>query len=303
MSLKTLYIFLIAVTVIMGVSSLYHFSGGVSSSENSAILIKNTQAMSEKTGLIHGFSGQCIQKIDDLKVYAYMFHYVIPEKYVRKDNKIEYGNTISPEKLESILISLSKSRDAGKIKITSLSELADYRKNNCFPNKNIVLLTVDDGWDDGYNFLFPLAKKYDMKFNLTIIADKVSTTPSETHNFLNEREIQEMLDSGLITLASHSFSHIELHKQTEEVLRKELSLSKNALEKWFHITVNTIVYPSGKYDTFTVQKAKEYGYTFGFTTKNGIISKEDLDKNPLTLPRIRVNRDTDIAKTFLFEER
>lgn len=75
-----------------------------------------------------------------------------------------------------------------------------------------------------------------------------------------------MLDSHLITLASHSFSHIELHKQTEASLTKELGESKNTLEQLFHINTNTIVYPSGKYDDLTLKKAQEYGYTFGFTT-------------------------------------
>jgi hypothetical protein len=61
------------------------------------------------------------------------------------------------------------------------------------------------------------------------------------------------------------------------------------------------VYPSGKYDDLALKIVKNSGYTFGFTTKKGIITKENLDKNPLTLPRIRVNRDTDISKTFSFE--
>ena len=183
----------------------------------------------------------------------------------------------------------------------SLSDLENFNKTHCFPSKNIALLTVDDGWDDGYNFLFPLAKKYNMKFNLAIIADKVSTTSSEINNFLNEHEIQEMLDSKLITLASHTYSHIELQNLTDPVLKKELFSSKEALERWFHISINTIVYPSGKYDDFTLQKAKESGYSFGFTTKRGVITQEDLNKNSFTLPRIRVNRDTDIPRAFLFE--
>jgi hypothetical protein len=61
------------------------------------------------------------------------------------------------------------------------------------------------------------------------------------------------------------------------------------------------VYPSGKYDDLALKIVKNSGYTFGFTTKKGIITKENLDKNPLTLPRIRVNRDTDIPKVFSFE--
>lgn len=115
-----------------------------------------------------------------------MFHYIIPDKYVSKDNKIEYGNSIPPEKLESILQILAVERANNKVTIVSMRELENFQKTACFPNKNIVLLTVDDGWDDGYNFLFPLAKKYNMKFNLGIIADKVAMVPIEINNFLDE---------------------------------------------------------------------------------------------------------------------
>lgn len=242
-----------------------------------------------------------MENANDVKIYAYMFHYIIPDKYVDKANKMVYGNSIPPENLERILQTLSQARASNKVRIVSLADLENFKKTGCFPNRNIVLLTVDDGWDDGYNFLFPLAKKYNMKFNLGIIADKVSTTSSEINNFLNEREIREMLGSGLITLASHSFSHIELHNQTGVVLERELSTSKKTLEKLFPIRINTIVYPSGKYDDTTLQIAKESGYAFGFTTKKGIITRADLDQNPLTLPRMRINRDTDIPRIFSFE--
>lgn len=110
-----------------------------------------------------------------------------------------------------------------------------------------------------------------------------------------------MLNSGLITIASHSFSHIELINKSGTVLQKEILSSKDTLEKLFHISINTLVYPSGKYDISALREAKKAGYSFGFTTKEGIITKTDLDKNPLILPRIRVNRDINISKTFLFK--
>jgi peptidoglycan/xylan/chitin deacetylase (PgdA/CDA1 family) len=47
-------------------------------------------------------------------------------------------------------------------------------------------MTADDGWDDGFNYLFPLAKKYKIPFVLAIIYNKVSRLPSEINNFLNE---------------------------------------------------------------------------------------------------------------------
>lgn len=67
-----------------------------------------------------------------------------------------------------------------------------------------------------------------------------------------------MLNSKLFTLASHSSSHIELRNLSGSVLEKELSGSKIALENLFHTQINTIIFPSGKYDELSIEKAKSY---------------------------------------------
>lgn len=131
-------------------------------------------------------NASCEKDISQVRIYVYMFHYIIPDVFIKKENKIEYSNSIPPEKLEAILKKLDNERKDENIEIVNLYDLKRFTDTNCFPGKNIVLLTVDDGWDDGYNFLFPLAKKYTIPFNLGIILSKVSKTPSEINNFLNE---------------------------------------------------------------------------------------------------------------------
>ena len=242
----------------------------------------------------------CIKNMNDLTIYVYMFHYIIPDKFVDKNNKIEYGNSLSPEFFEKILKKLKVDVDENKIYITDFKALENFTANSCFPNKNIVLLTADDWWDDSYNYLFPLAKKYNMKFSLWIISSKVSKTNAEINNFANEYELRSMLDSWLIKIISHTYSHIDLRKQTDKTLDNELCSSKNSLESLFDIKINTIIYPSGKFDGNTLKYDKICWYKFWFTTKSWTIKIADLKQKPFELPRTRISRTTNISKIFNF---
>lgn len=128
--------------------------------------------------------------------------------------------------------------------IASLKDLETFSLTDCYPSKDIVLLMADDGWDDNYNYLFPIVKKYRIPFSLAIISSKVSQLPSEINNFANESEIKDMIDSKLIYIASHTISHFDLRKLPEDQVKVELCDSKRSLEDMFGIRINSIVYPS-----------------------------------------------------------
>lgn len=267
------------------------------SKNNNLNIQKNSKVFATK---IPKTSHVCIKNLNDLKVFVYMFHYIIPDKDVDINNKIEYWNSLDPDFFDKIMQKLKLNIDNGKIFVGNLSDLEDFSNNFCFPNKNIVILTADDWWDDSYNFLFPIAKKYGIKFNLWIISNKVSKISTEISNFANESEIKTMVNSWLISILSHSYSHIDLRNKTDIVLDKELCESKKDLENLFNVKLNTFLYPSWKYDENTLKMIKNCSYKYAFTTKYWVITQQDLSQRPFELPRIRINRSTNIDKTFDF---
>jgi peptidoglycan/xylan/chitin deacetylase (PgdA/CDA1 family) len=78
-----------------------------------------------------------------------------------------------------------------------MSEIEQFERTNCFPNQRIVALTFDDGRRDNYNFLLPLAKEFEIKANLGIIANRISRDPdNRIDSFMTYQEINEMKNSG-----------------------------------------------------------------------------------------------------------
>ena len=97
---------------------------------------------------------------------------------------------------------------------------------------------------------------------------------------------------------------MDLRNLNDYYLSRELCASKETLELMTNTKINTLIYPAGKYNKNTINKAKTCGYRYGFTTQPGANSIQQLENNPFELKRIRVSRDTTIESlTQYFQEK
>ena len=146
-----------------------------------------------------------------------------------------------------------------------------------------ICLTFDDGYYDFYHFVYPLLKKLNLKAILAIpvkfILDdttlnsntRLSLSHDENYqdknykkfaSFCTYKELKEMSDSGFVTIASHSFSHLNLKDKNLD-LELELFKSKEILEQKLNTKIDSFVFPFGKYSDKIIQLAKkEYKYLF-----------------------------------------
>lgn len=170
--------------------------------------------------------------------------------------------------------------------------------------KNSICLTFDDAYSDFYFLIYPLLKKYKLKALLAVpsgyILKSCDASPQArmafAHNdlfknyklgtFCTFEELQEMINSGLVEIASHSYSHINLLEK-EVDLQQELKLSKEILESNLHVKVDSFVFPFGKYNKEVLQETKKhYKYAFrignaiqkDFSGINGVIYRIDGDE-------------------------
>lgn len=86
-----------------------------------------------------------------------------------------------------------------------LSHLEDYEKP--------VILTFDDGYDDNYTELYPLLQKYQAKATIFVIPRDLG----KAHKMTAE-QIQELAQSGLVSIQSHTWSHGNLSCMDEATL-------------------------------------------------------------------------------------
>jgi len=141
-----------------------------------------------------------------------------------------------------------------------------------YTGKKVVALTFDDGYIDFYTNVLPIIKKYNIKTNLYII-----TSTTNNGKYVNEEQIKELSNSGLVSIGSHTVSHNPLANLSAEQIETELKDSKNYLENLLGKEIKTISYPTGSYNSTVLSTAEKY-YKYGITTIKGTQNMSNFSK-------------------------
>lgn len=108
--------------------------------------------------------------------------------------------------------------------------------------------------------------------------------------FLYEKEIQYLSKQKLITIGSHSHSHYNFSKLTQEQAFSEFKTSKSILEKIIKKRILHFSYPYGDHQNINLKFnnfLKKLGYLSAVTTIRKKLNQQD----PFQLPRVFVNND------------
>lgn len=214
-------------------------------------------------------------ELDDIKISAnipvFMYH------WIKEDTGgYEYPeNMVKPDELRKQMEYL-KENDYDVIWVTDIDSLQHYKKP--------VILTFDDGWADVYNIAFPIAKELNMKYCMYIITDLVGTPGYCTWEML-----EEMKDSGLVQLDSHTLSHPYLDQISQSQVDDELIKSKEVLKEKLDIDSRVICYPSGQENDYVIKVAEE-NYDFGLLMLGGIWNYDSDTSNMYKITRIYAKR-------------
>ncbi|WP_088186590.1 polysaccharide deacetylase family protein [Desulfosporosinus sp. FKA] len=145
------------------------------------------------------------------------------------------------------------------------------------PEKSI-LLTFDDGYSDNFNSAWPILRQNGFKATFFIITDSVGA------GMMNWDQLNDLIKQGN-TVESHTVHHLDLSTLSENQQNLELKVSKQELESHLGINVQSLCFPSGKFNRTTLALMPKVGYKLGFTTKPGRVHLGD---NILTLKRERI---------------
>ena len=231
--------------------------------------------------------------------------------------------TISPETFRKQIQALS---DAGCNTI-SLEQLRDYVYNGTpLPEKPIVL-TFDDGYLSNYEDAFPVLGEYNMKATIFAIGvsigkDTYKDTDHAMTPHFGAAEMQEMVDSGLISIQSHTY---DMHQwppfedgndrvretlaqlpgesdaDYEAAVKADIQQSQQAIEPITGEKVNALSYPEGAYGTLTMDALRSQGIELTFTTQPGVNAiVQGLPQTLYSMHRITMTEDTNMDE-FLAE--
>ena len=205
--------------------------------------------------------------------------------------------SVSPEQLEA---DINYFLEHGYVSITA-GELAGEAMEN-LDGKKILLLTFDDGYTGWYTDVYPILERTGAKATMFVVGSYINR-----YGYLNESQIREMANSGLIEIGNHT-NHV--HQMPLESL-KELYNSANVRdvlddigsnsEKISRITgksVTSIAWPYG-YSTEWLNDhvRSELGYTMAFSTKTGV----NYYKGDTEIVFNRVNREYNLTSEGLYE--
>ena len=158
----------------------------------------------------------------------------------------------------------------------TISELV---KLDEIPKKSFVV-TFDDGFEDNFLNAFPILKKYNFKATIYLVPNQKTNqwevkNTSVLSNLLNNEQILQMQNSGLIEFGSHTLSHVNLSTINDEQLLNELKKSKEEVEKITNQECEAFAYPYGKFDDNIVNSVKRVGYKNATVVKRGLFKKDD----------------------------
>ena len=212
--------------------------------------------------------------------------------------------------LFSLVRELEFMRDYGCHFVSVKDIIAAHQGKKKLPDK-AVLLTFDDSYVSFYRNVFPLLKIYHYPCMLAVISGWIDHPPQDAeikdYRFMTWPELKEVVDSGLVELASHSenmhraflcnpqgnTAHALVTRiydpqnqtyETEKALRQRVfddlrSSYRTIAEKTGHPPV-ALVWPYGRYNELTLEEAFRAGFQITFSLDDGVADARDIRVMP-----------------------
>ncbi len=107
-----------------------------------------------------------------------------------------------------------------------------------------IVVTLDDGYQDVYDYAFPSAKKYNIKLSLMIPTGLLGVNAG-TNSYYSWAELHDMMSTGLVEPDNHTFSHYAMGTQGITKDQFEVSTAQQQLHSNVGITPIVFAWPYG----------------------------------------------------------
>ncbi len=138
-----------------------------------------------------------------------------------------------------------------------------------------VVITFDDAYEGVYYSALPVMEKHNATGVVFIPAGYVGKfndwdfSPLRRLKHMDEKMLINLSKKGWI-IGSHSFTHPDLRKCSNEALKREICESKKKIEDIIGEEITLFAYPFGLYNQKVIDIVAECGYKYAFATAGGL---------------------------------
>lgn len=200
------------------------------------------------------FSGFCF------RLPILLYHHIKPADLAKEAG--QSAITVYPDFFESQLAYLN-SKEYHTVRLEEVGRmLKDHQK----PAGKTLAITIDDGYDDIYYYVFPLIKKHNITINLFIPTGLINNS-----GYLTWDQLREMKGSGLVFAYNHSWSHPKLGSLTKEKIQFEINTAQKQLEESLGQSQKIFAYPYGSENSKTIDFLRTSGFLAAVSTIPGTV--------------------------------
>lgn len=216
----------------------------------------------------------------EYRVPILMYHRVVPTPEAVGSAP---GLVVSPELFSAQMQALYY---AGWHAIT-LRDLAQaMREARTLPPRTFVI-TLDDGWADGYDYAYPIMARYGYVGVFFVITSRI-----DMPGFLSSSDLLRLEATGN-EIGNHTAHHVSLSTVSYQQAKQEIETASARIAQVVYRRPTSLAYPMGGVADYVVRAVSETdGLQIAVTTQPGV-TESWLDR--LVLPRVRVSPSTGAA--------
>jgi peptidoglycan/xylan/chitin deacetylase (PgdA/CDA1 family) len=174
-----------------------------------------------------------------LHVPILMYHRIVPVGLA--GNSIR-SLVVPPETFDAQLAAL---QEAGWRTITMAMLATDLAAHVTPPAKTFVI-TIDDGWDDGYTYALPILASHGFVATYFVIASRI-----DQGSFLSSAHLRALVAAG-DEIGDHTMDHVNLTAQGPANLTYEIDAAAARIAQVTGVWPESLAYPSGYEDAHVV---------------------------------------------------
>lgn len=209
-----------------------------------------------------------------LTVPVLMYHHIQPTAVAqeKKQTSLNVDNGVFDQHMAYLVSS-------GYTPLPAHDLIKALKNKTTLPPKSIVV-TIDDGYRDNYDYAFPILKKYNIRANIML-----STGLMEGPDYLTWGQVEEMGKSGLISYSNHTWSHANVGGTNADKIRSEIQLANQQIEQHTGQKQTVFTYPYGSVGGTAIAILQENGFVGALSTLPGTYQ---CDSYIMSLHRTRV---------------